>query len=140
MDKEWELYRTKRSDYYIKYHFKDLEDFLDDAFDRYKFKPTKEQIENRAENILLLAKYCMNIDITKLDFMSPSALSSITKDKPSFNPNYRFDNIIKYIKDNRISIYNLSKSVIEQIFDRLHFPYLNSLTLTLCLLGLTILY
>lgn len=126
MDKEWELYRTKRPDYYIKYHFKDLEDFLDDAFDRYKFKPTKEQIENRAENILLLAKYCMNIDITKLDFMSPSALSSIMKDKPSFNPNYRFDNIIKYIKDNRISIYNLSKSVIEQIFDRLHFPYLNS--------------
>ncbi len=126
MDKEWQLYRTKRSNYYIEYHFKDLEDFLDDAFDRYKFKPTEEQIQNKAESILLLAKYCMNIDITKLNFMGSSALSSITKDKPSFNPNYRFDNIIKYIKDNKISIYDLSKSVIEQIFDKLNFPYLNS--------------
>ena len=124
MDKEWELYRTKRPDYYNKYHFKDLEGFLDDAFDRHKFKPTKEQIENKAENILLLAKYCMNIDITKLDFMGSSALSSITKDKSSFNPNYRFDKVIKYIKNNKISIYNLSKSVIEQIFDKLNFPYL----------------
>ena len=126
MDKEWELYKTKRPDYYIKYHFKDLEDFLDDAFDRYKFKPTEEQIKNKAENILLLAKYCMNIDITKLNFMGTSALSSITKDKPSFNPNYRFDKTIKYIKDNKISIYDLSKSVIEQIFDKLNFPYLHA--------------
>lgn len=126
MDKEWELYKTKRPDYYIKYHFKDLEDFLDDAFDRYKFKPTEEQIKNKAENILLLAKYCMNIDITKLNFMGTSALSSITKDKPSFNPNYRFDKTIKYIKNNKISIYDLSKSVIEQIFDKLNFPYLHA--------------
>ena len=68
----------------------------------------------------------MNIDITKLNFMGTSALSSITKDKPSFNPNYRFDKTIKYIKDNKISIYDLSKSVIEQIFDKLNFPYLHA--------------
>lgn len=45
MDKEWELSKTKRPDYYIKYHFKDLEDFLDDAFDRYKFKRKRQIIQ-----------------------------------------------------------------------------------------------
>lgn len=126
MDKELETYKTKRPDYYIKYRFIDIEDFLDDAWDRYKFKPTNEQIRDKAANLLLLAKYCMNIDITKLTITGNAILPEINNDKSSFCPNYRFARAIKYIKDHKISIHNLSKSMIEKIFNQLNFTHLNN--------------
>lgn len=79
----------------------------------------------KATNLLLLAKYCMNIDITKLTIMGTAALSEINCDKASFNPNYRFCNAVKYLKKHNISADGLSKSVIEDIFTKLDFSYLN---------------
>lgn len=130
MDKEWETYKRKRPQYYHTFRFIDLEDFLDDAFDRYKNRPTAEQIKQKADNILLLAKYCMNIDISKLSFLGPSPLSSIVNDKASFNPNYRLDKAIRYIKKNKIAITDLSVPLIEDIFNKLGFSYLREFDIT----------
>lgn len=107
-------YRRRRQDYYVKYRFKDLEELMDDSYDLLR-DYSEKRIEEKATNILFIAKRAMNIPLNGL-VISAGGESIITKRKELYDASYRFFKVIDYIKEKKINIEKLDETDIDKLF------------------------